>query len=38
MSIEDLVIRLCIEEDNRGSKKKMAHILNEAKANIVEYG
>ena len=38
MSIEDLVIRLRIEEDNRGSEKKMAHNPNEAKANFVEHG
>ena len=38
MSIEDLVIRLCIEEDNRGSEKKMAHNPNQAKANFVEHG
>ena len=38
MSIKDLVIRHRIEEDNRGSKKKMAHNTNEAKANFVEHG
>ena len=38
MSIKDLVIRLRIEEDNRGSEKKMAHNANEAKANFVEHG
>ena len=38
MSIEDLVIRLRIEEDNRGFGKKMAHNPNEAKANFVEDG
>ena len=38
MSIEDLVIRLRIEEDNKGSKRKMAHNPNEAKANFVEHG
>ena len=38
MSIEDLIIRLRIEEDNRGSKKKGAHNLGEAKANFVEHG
>ena len=37
MSIEDLVIRLRIEEDNRGSKKKVVHNPNEAKANFVEH-
>ena len=38
MSIEDLVIRLCIEEDNRGFEKKVAHNPNETKANFVEHG
>ena len=38
MSIEDLVIRLHIEEDNRGSEKKMVHNPNEAKTNFVEHG
>ena len=38
MIIEDLVIRLCIEKDNRGSERKMTHNLNEAKANFVEHG
>ena len=38
MSIEDMVIRLRIEADNRGSKKKMAHNPNEAKANFMEHG
>ena len=38
MSIEYLVIRLRIKEDNRGSEKKMAHNPNEAKANFLEHG
>ena len=38
MSIEDMVIRLCIEEDNRGFEKKEAHNPNETKANFVEHG
>ena len=38
MSIEDLVIRLHIQEDNRGFEKKMAHLSNESKANFVEHG
>ena len=38
MSIEDLIIRLCIEEDNRGSEKKGAHNPGEVKANFVEHG
>ena len=36
--IEDLIIRLHIEEDNRGFKKKWAHNLSEVKANFVEHG
>ena len=38
MSIEDLIIRLHIEEDNRGFEKKMAHNPGDAKANFVEHG
>ena len=38
MRIKDLVIRLRIEEDNRGSKKKVTHNPNEAKANFVKHG
>ena len=38
MSIEDLIIRLRIEEDNSGFEKKGVHNLGEAKANFVEYG
>ena len=38
MSIKDLIIRLHIEEDNRGSEKKEAHNPSEAKANFVEHG
>ena len=38
MNIEDLIIRLCIEEDNRGSEKKGAHNSGKAKANFVEHG
>ena len=38
MSIEDLIIRLCIEEDNRGFEKKVTHNPNKAKANFVEHG
>ena len=33
-----LVVRLRIEEDNRGSEKKEAHSSNEAKANFLEHG
>ena len=35
MSMEDLVVRLCIEEDNRRSDKKGAHTSPEVKANFV---
>ena len=38
MSMENLVVRLCIEEDNRGSDKKMAHTSTKVKANFVELG
>ena len=38
MSMEDLVVKLCIEKDNRGSEKKEAHSSNKAKANFVEHG
>ena len=38
MSIEDLIIILHIEEDNRGSEKKGAHNIGEAKANFMEHG
>ena len=36
MSIKDLIIRLPIEEDNRGSEKKGTQNLSEAKANFVQ--
>ena len=38
MSIEDLIIRLRIEKDNRGFEKKGVHSPGEAKANFVEHG
>ena len=38
MSIEDLIARLHIKENNSGSEKKRAHNPNEAKANFVEHG
>ena len=38
MIIKDLIIRLRIEAENRGSEKKGAHNLGEAKANFVEHG
>ena len=37
MSIEDLVIRLRIEEDDRGFEKKVVQNPNEAKANFLEH-
>ena len=38
MSIEDLIIRLRIEEDNRRSEKKGAHNPGETNANFVKHG
>ena len=38
MNIKELIIKCCIEEDNRGSKKKGAHTSIEFKANFVEHG
>ena len=37
ISIEDLIIRFCIEEDNKGSKKKGAHNLGQTKSNFVKH-
>ena len=37
-SIEDLIVRLHIEEDNRESKKKVVHISSKAKDNFMEHG
>ena len=37
MNLEELIVRLRIEEDNRSSDKKMFNP-NNAKANVVEYG
>ena len=37
MTIEDLVVRLCIEDDNKIAEKK-SHAPDSAKANIVEHG
>ena len=37
MSMEDLVVRLRIEEDNRRFDKKGAHTSLEVKANFVEH-
>ena len=38
MSIEDLMIKLRIEEDNRRSEKKGSHNPNESEANFVGHG
>ena len=38
MSIKDLIIRLHIEEDNRGFEKKGAHNPCEDKVNFLEHG
>ena len=38
MKLEDLIIRLRIEEDNRASEKKAGKTFTEAKANVVEHG
>ena len=36
MNLEELIVRLRIEEDNRGSKKRGFNPV--AKANVVEHG
>eukprot|EP00268_Persea_americana_P000700 TRINITY_DN10213_c2_g1_i2.p2 TRINITY_DN10213_c2_g1~~TRINITY_DN10213_c2_g1_i2.p2 ORF type:complete len:163 (+),score=33.31 TRINITY_DN10213_c2_g1_i2:4137-4625(+) len=38
MKLEDLIVRLRIEEDNRASEKKAGKTFTEAKANVVEHG
>ena len=38
MSMEDLVVRLCIEEDNRWCDKKGAHTSTKVMTNFVELG
>ena len=40
MNVEDLIVRLRIEEDNRGTEKKLSNnaVANSAKANMVEQG
>ncbi|KAK3032497.1 hypothetical protein RJ639_037335 [Escallonia herrerae] len=38
MKLEDLIVRLRIEEDNRQSEKKAGNYHQEAKANVVEQG
>ena len=37
MKLEDLIVRLRIEEDNRTSKKAMWNQTIESKANVVEH-
>ena len=36
MRLEDLIVRLRIEEDNRASEKKVGKTIIESKANVVE--
>ena len=38
MRLEDLIVRLRIEEDNRASKNKAGKAIMESKANVVEQG
>ena len=38
MRLEDLIVRLRIEEDNRASEKKAGKAIMESKANVVELG
>ena len=38
MNIEDLIIKLHIEEDNRESKRKRAHPLTKVNVNFMEHG
>ena len=38
MHLEELIVRLRIKEDNRGSEKKSASSSLGAKANVVEQG
>ncbi|XXG73336.1 hypothetical protein AAC387_Pa07g2274 [Persea americana] len=38
MKLEDLIVKLRIEEDNHASKKKAGKTFIEAKANVVEHG
>ena len=38
MRLEDLIVRLRIEEDNRASEKKAGKGIMESKANVVEQG
>ena len=38
MKLEDLIVRLRIEEDNRASRKKAGKGIMESKANFVKQG
>ena len=38
MRLEDLIVRLRIEEDNRASEKKAGKAIMESKANVMEQG
>ena len=38
MRLEDLIVRLIIEEDNRAYEKKASKVIMESKANVVEQG
>ena len=38
MRLEDLIMRLRIEEDNRASEKKVGKAIMKSKANVVEQG
>ena len=38
MRLEDLIVRLRIEEDNRASEKKASKGIMKSKANVVEQG
>ena len=38
MRLEDLIMRLRIEEDNRASEKKAGKAIMESKANVTEQG
>lgn len=38
MKLEELIVRLCIEEDNRSSDKKIGSHMIQAKVNVVEQG
>ena len=37
MKLEELIVRLRIEEDNRGFNKKSGNHVMQAKANVVEH-